>query len=266
MAFTTKNKNAIKNVLFVFEHLPLSQEVLKDVAENSTLQEALSEFPRRSLMQGMKIAFNQDVSFTSPSPQFLNGVSFERFGPNGELEAGISIQENVTIIICGTYERWTEVWTRISGYLNVLLPYVLSKTTVINTVLQYNDEFESAGDKSQFDIAEVISDSRYFAQSVISARGNGHSHAGFFEAVDGVQGKVLHNVNLNISEAPKHFSIQLACAHKAHLENHLSGIKREDFSSGGAICNLFDSLHKKHQSVLGDILSKEAKVKIGFGE
>ena len=267
MPFSIKNNNAIKNVLFVFEHLPLSQESLKDLAENSQVKEVLSEFPKRAISHALKIDISaQESSFASPQQQYLSGVSFERFGPDGRIECGISIQENATMIMCGSYDSWTSVWTRVAGYLRILVPYVFSKTTVINIILQYVDEFESDGEKSTFNVNEVLSTSKYFSTSVLESGGVGHCHTGFYENTEGINGKVLHNLNMNITENAKQFIIQITAAHKAHLNSHLNAISIEDFADAGQIHTLFDALHEKHKIVIGEIFSAEAKNKIGFND
>lgn len=265
--FDEEHGHAISNVLIVFEFAaPLPPHAFADLRAGGKLHESLKAgLPRVVEQQQMTINFNVGADhqmLTPPIQQhgMIGGISFDRMMPNGEAAMSVNIQANTLMIICGEYERWAKVSQEVERYLDILTPW-LSPISVSSLSLQYTDTFKvSFGDGQVAPLTDLFSTgSRYLPPSFASISDSFHSHHGFFTDPDfGLDGKILTNINVNVTEIASKFDVNIVTLHKYVLSEMLPLIV-EGNGVNPIVKPTFQYLHDQSKLVFGDLLTEPAK-------
>lgn len=130
----------------------------------------------------------------------VNGISFERIRPDGELGWRLRCEGNALFINCLEYTRWTEVWQKARGYLRKAFDIgVDPDQAIVGVMLQYVDMFTWDGAPNDYDVTHLLNVTGELVPT--SLRDHGavwHLHAGWFEQVDEpVPGRLLNRVHFD---------------------------------------------------------------------
>lgn len=269
-------KHAISNVLFLFEFsaplpphafagllegTPLHDELVADLPRVTKHQQMLMNFPQNSDNQFFANPFAQPFS----PPGAISGVAFDRVKPNGEPALSVNIQANMLMIVCGEYERWAGLWAEVKKYLSILAPWLgAGKFSALS--LQYTDAFKVNFPRGAAEpLTELFDPStRFLPPTFTSLRDAFHSHHGYFSQPEfGLSGKLLTNVNVNVTETGSVFDVQITTAHKYLLSEMFSPV-----TDAGALNpqmnDVFQYLHDENKVVVGNMLTEQVKELISF--
>lgn len=281
MAATIKpqgGKHAISNVMFLFEFsTPLPPHAFAGLLEGTPLHEQLvADLPRVSKQQQVTMQFPQNLGaenqfFVNPfaqafgPPGAIAGIAFDRVKPNGEPALSVNIQANMLVILCGEYERWAGLWAEVKKYLSILTPWLgASKFSALT--LQYTDAFKVSFPRGEAQpLTELFSSStRYLPPTFTDVKDAFHSHHGFFtQPTFGLGGKLLTNVNVNVTETASIFDVQITTAHKYQLFEMFSPVT-DAGSLNPQMNDVFQYLHDENKVVVGDLLTEQVKEMISF--
>lgn len=271
-------QHAISNVLFLFElSTPLPPHAFGGLLEGTQLHDQLvADLPRVSKQQQMVMNFPQGPGaenqfFGNPfAPPFgpsgaISGIAFDRVKPNGEPALSVNIQANMLMIVCGEYERWAGLWAEVNKYLSILTPWLgASKFSALS--LQYTDAFKVSFPRGEAQpLTELFNPTtRFLPPSVASLKDAFHSHHGYFtQPTFGLGGKLLTNVNVNVTETASIFDVQITTVHKYQLSEMFSPV-----TDGGLLNpqmnDVFQYLHDENKVVVGDLLTEQVKEMISF--
>lgn len=284
MAATIKpygGKHAISNVLFFFEFsTPLPPHAFMDLLEGTPLHEQLVEkLPRVSKQQQMMLNLAQghgvDQQFfggpfggpfgTPFAPSgLISGIAFDRVKPNGEPALSVNIQANALIIACGEYERWAGLWAEVRKYLSILTPW-LGETKFSALSLQYTDAFKVSFPRGEAQsLTELFKPGTAYLPPTFTLLVDAfHSHHGYFsQPTFGLGGKLLTNVNVNVTETASVFDVQVTTAHKYQLFEMFSPVISGALND--QMNDVFQYLHDQNKVVVGDMLTDQVKDMISF--
>lgn len=265
------DRHAISNVLFIFEFaVPLAPHAFTALRAGGMLHERLkADLPRVTEQQQMLVNFAPDQHFFSPPPfapqGVIGGISFDRVKPNGEPAVAVNIQSNALFIVCGEYERWNDVWAEVKNYLTILSPF-LKGFEVSAMALQYTDAFKVNFPRGEnHPLTELFSTkTRYLPSNADSLTDSFHSHHGYFsEPKFSLAGKILTNVNINVTEQTSVFDVQILTMHKYQLfDTFVLASSEGDFNP--LTDKVFQYLHDENKVVVGDLLTDQVKETISF--
>jgi uncharacterized protein (TIGR04255 family) len=283
MAATIKphgGKHAISNVLFLFEFsAPLPPHAFASLLEGTELHDQLVEkLPRVSKQQQMMLNIPQgpgvEQFFGAPFPgpfagPFgpagpISGIAFDRVKPNGEPALSVNIQANALIIVCGEYVRWAGLWAEVKRYLSILVPW-LGDTKFSALSLQYTDAFKVSFPQGEAQpLTELFcAGNKYLPPTFTSLTDAFHSHHGYFSRPEfGLGGKLLTNVNVNVTETASVFDVQITTVHKYQLFEMFSPVARGELND--QMNDVFQYLHDQNKLVVGDMLTDQVKDMISF--
>lgn len=262
-----KNGHAISNVLILFEFAaPLPPQAFTDLRAGGALHDRLKDsLPRVVEQQQMMVKFNvgADHQMSAPpisQPGTIAGISFDRVKPNGEAAMSVNVQTNALLIVCGEYERWAKVSEEVEKYLDILTPWLLP-ISVSSLLLQYTDIFKvSFGAQPAKPLTDLFNrDSKYLPRGFADLNEAFHSHHGFFTTPQfGLAGKLLTNVNVNVTEIASGFDANIVTMHKYQLSNMLPFIV-DGSEINPTIKPAFQYLHDQNKADFGDLLTEQAK-------
>lgn len=283
MAATIKphgGKHAISNVLFLFEFsAPLPPQAFASLLEGTQLHDQLvEELPRVSKQQQMMLNIPQgpgvEQFFGAPFPipfagPFgpagpISGIAFDRVKPNGEPALSVNVQANALLIVCGEYVRWAGLWAEVRKYLSILTPW-LGDTKFSALSLQYTDAFKVSFPRGEAQpLTELFSlGNKYLPPTFASLTDAFHSHHGYFSRPEfGLGGKLLTNVNVNVTETASVFDVQITTVHKYQLFEMFDPVV--DGQLNDQMNDVFQYLHDQNKLVVGDMLTDQVKDMISF--
>lgn len=283
MAATIKphgGKHAISNVLFLFEFsAPLAPHAFASLLEGTQLHDQLvGELPRVSKQQQMMLNIPQGAGveqfFGAPFPSPfggpfgpagpISGIAFDRVKPNGEPALSVNIQSNALIIVCGEYVRWAGLWAEVRKYLSILTPW-LGDTKFSALSLQYTDAFKVSFPRGEAQpLIELFRpQNKYLPPTFTSLTDAFHSHHGYFSRPEfGLRGKLLTNVNVNVTETASVFDVQITTVHKYQLFEMFNPVVNGQLND--QMNDVFQYLHDQNKLVVGDMLTDQVKDMISF--
>lgn len=265
--FDAEHGHAINNVLLVFEFATaLPPHAFNELRAGGKLHESLkAKLPRVVEQQQMMVKFNVGAGQQMPAqpisqPGTIAGISFDRIRPDGEPAMSVNIQTNALMIVCGEYERWAKVSEEATKYLDILAPW-LEPLSVSSLVLQYTDEFKvSFGAQSIGPLTDLFNqESKYLPSSIAELNDAFHSHHGFFTVPNiNPAGRLLTNINVNVTKLASSFDINIVTMHKYQLSDTLP-IILESTELNPIVKQTFQYLHDKSKADFGNLLTKDAK-------
>jgi uncharacterized protein (TIGR04255 family) len=257
-------KHAIKQVLFVLEfQTPLTSEALEAFKASPAHEALRAELPRFQEGKGVVLAPDSPAVINFPQDGQLFHITYDKLLPNGDPEWAINIRREMVGVACGKYARWAPTWEFARGLLKQALPVLLKHTRVGVVGLQVVDEFHSTGSKEDFALRSLfVEQSKLLPANLVGLRTSCHAHHGFFEQAQDPPGRRLHNINVDVVERPKDFTVQILSSHK----HYLGETQEEDDPLGdkGALELVYSDLHKMNKMMVGDMLTDDIKSAISF--
>lgn len=270
------DQHAINNVLFVFEFaFPVPPHAFVDLRANGPYHRKFREsgLPRASEHQQLMLNISPGADGSAVPPQFLNqpgfisGATFDRIRPDGEPEFSINIQANALVIVCGEYVRWAGLWKKVIEYLSILAPWLNSIGAEFSALcLQYVDTFYvSFSDGKKAPLTELFNaESEYLPKNFSQLSHAFHSHHGFFSfPPEKESGRLLTNINVNVSESVESFDVNIVCNHKLELSENKKFVD-EYMTTNKVAATVFQFLHDQNKEVIGDLLTESVKNRISF--
>jgi uncharacterized protein (TIGR04255 family) len=199
----------------------------------------------------------------APAAQ-LGGIQFMHTGGHvpGTFTRMIQVQRENCLVALNEYSRWDIVWPRVQGWLDIVLPLVLSGRALTSLTLQYQDLFLWRDDPSHLDLREVFqAESPFLPSNCYGLTSAWHSHHGFIEAATGEwPGSLLNNINVNVGDFNGHRQIATMLTHKVTFETPVWTVER----ARAAINAVMPMLHQQNKSTLQAVFSEAVREKIGL--
>lgn len=133
-------------------------------------------------------------------PQPVQGVSFERVKPDGNLDWRLRADSTALFVNCLSYDGWENVWPKTARFFKDACEVALaSDNAVQGLILQYLDVFEwvNAADKYAVD-ALLSRDSQYLPGSLWNQGPFWHLHQGWYRSGNlPVNGRILERIHLD---------------------------------------------------------------------
>jgi uncharacterized protein (TIGR04255 family) len=260
--------HAIKSVSFVIE---LDGSLTKDAfREISSLHPKLQDLlPRKTENNAIVFALDPSKGLqTRGSTPELSGVVFDRLMPDGRAEWSLNVSPAHVVVTCENYSRWDKVWPRARSLFEVILPAVLRFRTVTAIGLQYIDEFNWLGNKSEFQAHFLFrEDTKYLPPNVFELTESWHNHHGFFQhCTSPCSHKELTNINIGIADRDDSRVISIAAIHRALLSESIVSF---DALMGGDesprhLDEFLETMHQRNKEVLDGLLTASVQEKIGL--
>lgn len=162
-----RGRNAIEAVAFVLQYVrAFDQEELEKIAalKDSFTGESWKAVP----MQGVTLQVGAPAFVPQPT---ANGSTFQKVGDDGKFVWMVRAFNNMIVVNCFDYDRWTDVWNQASHYLKLVANAIASDSLRVNlAVLQITDRFTYGADPEPYDIRDVFRvDSPYLPANVGSS-------------------------------------------------------------------------------------------------
>lgn len=261
--------HAISNVVFVFEFAEVvAPHDFVELRPNGTYHEKLiDKLPRFAEQQQIMFNFGPDQNVFAPpvsQPSIVAGVTFETLLPNGTPKFAINIQTNNLIFSCGQYTRWKDIWQEAIDHITLLSEW-LKEIKISAVTLQYTDSFKvKFKNGERLPLTDLFcEESSYLPSNFKNINHAFHSHHGFFEdPAYELPGRLLNNINVNVTETSGTFDANIICSHKfnfVQLENLI-----EEDKLAAYISPCFNYLHDVNKTVVGNLLTDNVKTMINF--
>lgn len=263
MAFQPKSdEHAIVEVVFglIFAR-PFSPSEMDALAqEHARWKEFLPRMNRSAFMQ---VYVGPGAPPSSPAP--ASGVMFERFKPDGSLDWRIMAEGQHLYINCLSYTGWSDVWMRVREFMHSASSVAARDNDIAAALLQYVDVFDWAGDKGEYDPAELLEfDSAFIPESIRNRGHLWHLHQGWYRNNDlPAEGRMLERVSIDGLEDPS--SGVPIIKIDTYLQMELaSPLHAGTFLGEGPVDGVFDALHCQNKTLISSILTKETLNRIGL--
>lgn len=269
--YNEERGHAIRNVLFVFEYAqPIEPHVFADFQPGTALHAQLKTIlPKFGEQQQLVVNFPAGGNFFNqsvPHPMMMSGVTFEKFKVDGEIALALNIQANSLSIICGEYSRWAQVLAEVSSVLGIISDWLSKHVKASIFALQYLDEFKVTFEDGVFRPLVDLFDSAspYLTANFVNVAQEFHSHHGFFsDPTFDVPGRLLTNVNVNVTKVANFQNVQIQATHKYYAQANLD-ITEEGRELSSLLKGVFEYLHQENKEIIGSMLSSEVKEAISF--
>ncbi|HZZ05900.1 TIGR04255 family protein [Paraburkholderia sp.] len=266
--------HAVQSVAFVLEWAtPLDTATLKAVRQLAPRFQ--SSFPVVQEQQQITVnveAPKKTSKFHKPKPPVapvapaaqLGGIQFIHTGSQvpGSFTRMIQVQRGSCLVALNEYSRWDTVWPRVQGWLEIVLPLVLSGRALTTLTLQYQDLFYWRDDPSHLDLREVFqAESPYLPPNCYGQRSAWHSHHGYIEEMGGEwPGHLLNNVNVNVGDLNNQRQIATMLTHKVTFGTPVWSQERAVAALGAVM----PMLHRTNKQTLQSVFSDAVRGKIGL--
>ncbi|NYH13409.1 TIGR04255 family protein [Paraburkholderia bryophila] len=262
--------HAVQSVAFVLEWAsPLDTAALKAVRQLAPRFQA--SFPVVQEQRQITVKVEATAGGRSPKHKAaatpateLGGIQFIHNSGHapGTFTRMIQVQRKNCLVALNEYSRWDTVWPRVQGWLEALLPIVLSGRALSAITLQYQDVFYWREDVSRLDLREVFrAGSSYLPPNCLDQKSAWHSHHGFIEDIDGEwPGHLLNNVNVNVGDLNGQRQIGTMLTHKVTFGSPVWTQER----ATDALSSVMPMLHRINKSTLQDVFSDAVREKIGL--
>jgi uncharacterized protein (TIGR04255 family) len=263
--------HAVQSVAFVLEWAtPLDTATLEAVRQLAP--RFRSSFP--VVQQQQQITVNVETpkrlsKYHKPKPPAtpaaqLGGIQFLHTGGQvpGAFTRMVQVQRGSCLVALNEYSRWDTVWPRVQGWLEIVLPIVLSGRALTSLTLQYQDLFYWRDDPSRLDLREVFqAASPYLPPNCYGLSSAWHSHHGFIEEMGGEwPAQLLNNVNVNVGDLNQQRQITTMLTHKVTFGTPVWSQERAMV----ALAAVMPLLHSTNKTTLQAVFSDAVRAKIGL--
>jgi len=264
--FPVAGNHAVQQAAFVIEWpTPLADSVLMNIA--AVHQQLEGSFPVIQKPQTVSITFGPEAASAGPTTNVdgMGGVHFLKPDPHGGpmgIERAIQVSKQNLVVLINKYTRWDSVWPEVSGWLNLLTPFILDGQPITGATLQYSDKLLWRGDPSKLPLNEILREgSKYLPANAFETKGLWHSHHGFIAELDTpIDYQRVDNVNVNLVPEPPSLAIQLVTSHRGTLKNPIWDTNK----AGETIASLMQSFHQRNKQIIKDLLTDQVCEKIGL--
>ena len=256
--------HAIQNVIFALEWQgELTDNALTEVQKLAPSLK--SHFPKVVIQKMVQINIGSDsvpASHQGENEQ-LGGVSFQRLGQFGNVVSQLNVSRSSFIIAISEYSRWKPTLEAVMRYFKIVLPAILNEKSISMVSLQYTDVFTWKDDPVNLNLHEVfIKNSPYLTPNVFDQKGLWHCHHGYLiESFDGLVGRCLDNINVNMVDNLGDREIHINTTHQFTLSSPLRMATKDYLQS---IENVQNVLHNHNKDILRQLLTNEVCNKIGL--
>ena len=211
------------------------------------------------------------VAAMVPQP-FVQGNAhvYQRFAPNGTIEAELRCEPQGIIFIVRKYDRWAQLRSVLDRTVLALLPMYLGALPAIQAVqLQYEDAFVSQGDDL---VAGRLfrPESRWINLYDRDTNQQWHSHFGIF-LQESEEKRQLVNVNVNVNDniSPDRSLLQRKVSVMTLIGDMFDipgqqPLILDPADAGAAVGAMLDQLHDQHKIILQETLTDEYLDAVGF--
>lgn len=258
MIATPQKSNAIESLVFFINFdRPFEKGTIEAI--DSQYENISAQFPKRIVPKGIKIEVTNDnvsQSFDDPC-----AILYESFGPNGQLQRSLKIENNTIQIFTTEYTSWSAKLNDVKPLLEMTIIPSLTCMRITALGLNYTDRFTL--EENEDKLESILNRECDLLPSHIFSRDNSwHAHTGWFEAnnVD-EQTRLLHNLNFSFVKDRKKVL-------KATLLHRIDYLTPMDSSNGDDMIsqaiNAFTSLHALDKQIFKSALTAEMQSKIGL--
>ncbi|MDR8090330.1 TIGR04255 family protein, partial [Burkholderia gladioli] len=199
----------------------------------------------------------------TPATQ-LGGIQFLHVGgaSAGSFTRMIQVQRDSCLVALNEYSRWDVVWPKVHGWLEVVLPVILTGRSLNSFTLQYQDLFLWKDDPNNLQLREIFeSESNFLPSNIFELRSAWHSHHGYVEPyVGNWAGHLLNNVNVNVGDLNGVRQIGTMLTHKVTFGAPIWSLER----ATAALGEVMPALHQVNKSILSGLFAEEVRNKIGL--
>jgi len=178
---------------------PVSPSLFADITIRLRELAAAHNLPAPMNLQILQI--NIGPGGATPTSTPVNGLGFQRFAADGEIDAAIAADGGSITFSSNTYPGWGILYPQIIEVFSSLGQLYLQEMPLIRSVgLQYNNEFRG-GNSSVSRASELFTkDSRWLAPFWANSSDMWHCHVGEFSDIT-ENSKLLKQVNFDINKA-----------------------------------------------------------------
>ena len=176
---------------------PLDPESMDRLREELFAIPSAADLPSKHAMTGATFFFGPQ-GVAAPPPPVTGGWLFQRFAPDGKVQAELRCEAQAITLTVREYDRWADLMAFAERTLFPALQLYMQTFPVLAAVLlQYEDKFWAA-DNDVSTNALFRDDTQWVNISHKGSKDPWHSHFGMFVARDRPNNRELVNVNVNV--------------------------------------------------------------------
>lgn len=276
-----RESNAIDEIAFVlrFKKLFSGEEFIKDLIDLHL--ELKSTLPSYDITSGVTFHVSPQLNENIRPDKQLGIVCFKQSEHDSNRhEWALKVEADRIIVTCSEYTSWEEVSCKAAQYLSAAVAKVsLQNNPIVEVVYQCVDKIVRKNDDIVFEDA-FSSDSIYLTPHIIeSTPESWHIHQGWFESLDQVPARLLHNLNINVQHSqffneglPQYKRHEAIVSHIVRIQNtgnvELELSTKEELLGNGSkssyLDNVLRSAHEANKEVVRRLFSESMKEKIGL--
>lgn len=254
MGLPISGKHAIEIAAFVvvFER-PFSAHAIEALGGlQETLKNDLPVFQRINVLE-VRL---EDGALVKQNMGSVSGVLLQQFGEDGKQSWGLRVEGNTIVASCLKYEAWNKTAPQALGFLKAVINIVADEDTTPTVVaLQIVDRFV-APSKDGYKIGDVFNTrSEFLTKHTFSAGCLWHIHQGWFDDATLVPSRMLNVLNLSTNDTPS--GLITTIDHTAQYQ--ALGVQTTKITDEDWLISLFNELHIKNKTVLGNLLNAKQR-------
>lgn len=257
MGVPVNGKHSIEVAVFVavFQR-PFSHRAIEAL---SGLQELLREdFP--SFQRTNVFELRIDDTGTPSHHVGSEGVFLQKIRDDGKQACTLKVESNVVVVQCFEYETWVITSPIALRYLQAALNVLAEEENpIVMFALQVVDRFVEAN-REKYSIGQVFNKrSKYLSKHAIEAGYLWHVHQGWFEGSQvETSARLLNVLNLSTNDTPS--GLITTIDHNVQFRS--DGISVAIATNADRLSSIYDELHSKNKSVVGDLLNTKQRKSI----
>ena len=254
MGIPISGKHAIEIAAFVvaFER-PFSTNAIEAL---SGLQETLkNELPIFQRINVLEVRL-EDGAVVKQNVGSVSGVLLQQFGEDGKQSWGVRVEGNTIVVSCQKYDAWNTIAPKALGFIKAAANIVGDEENPLAVVAhQIVDRFV-APSKDGYKIGDVFNTrSDFLTKHTFSAGCLWHIHQGWFDDATLAPSRTLNVLNLSTNDTPS--GLITTIDHTAQYQS--GGVQTAKVTDDDWLRSLFDELHIKNKTVLGNLLNAKQR-------
>lgn len=261
--------HAIEQVAFVIQFdRPFGDDLLPKLRQAAEQFSGDDDLPGFSEVQGFSFVIGNSVPQQSNGN--LSGIVRRSVSRDGTLECELRIERNAITFLTTRYSRWSEIWERVSRYLNALLPLYFEQAGLLAVGLNYVDKFVWSGGLENFNPRLLLKEnSNYISGHIFDSKEFWHSHTGVFIRADEVTKRLL-NVNIDHLDENRPEGQKRIVSITTTITDQFSQLGYETYvvnnNTIAMISTHMQNMHKFGKTVLGNLITQSMSERIALGE
>lgn len=261
--------HAIEQVAFVIQFDgAITDEALQRVKSATAQFGGDDDLPGYIEIQGVSFV----IGTNAPQQTYGSSSGFIRrsVARDGSLECELRIERNSITFLTTKYSRWSEVWQRVSRYLDTLLPIYFEQLNLLAVGLNYVDKFSWNGELNNFNARSLLKeDSKYISSHIFDTAEFWHSHTGVFIRSD-EQTKRLLNVNIDHLDEARSDGMKRVVSITTTVTDQFNQPGYQPFPINDKTITMvgthMQNIHDFGKEILGELLAKDMSDRIALGE